>query len=339
MLLRLLRARQRIDFRGRVVMIVGGSRGLGLCLARQLAEEGAKLVLVARDEEKLSRAAREIEALGGEVLTVACDATDEDAPQQAIQATIKRFHVLDALINNAGIIQVGPIEHMGEKDFDDAINIHMYAPLRWMRSAAPYLKRSAHGRIVNIASIGGLISVPHMAPYTTSKFGLVGLSDALRHEFAKNGVAITTVCPGMMRTGSHVAARFKGRHALEYKMFKMAASLPGGSVNADKAAELIIDAMRHGDPQLVFPLPFAWASVLYRLFPNTAALVLGTISRILPGPTEDDEGDYLFSGKEIEEQIPSSPVTKVVDEAAVKNNEVPKSEQNGHAVVGSISKN
>lgn len=320
--LRLLRSRQGVDFNGRVVVISGGSRGLGLCIAREFAKQGAQLALLARDEDELRTAQTQLEAMGANVLTVVADVTDPHDDVAAINRVIERFGSVDVLINNAGIIQVGPLEHMLDSDFKAAIDLHIWGPLRLTRAALPYLKKSGQGRIVNIASSGGLIAMPHMAPYAVSKFGMVGLSDAMRNELAKDKVKVTTVCPGPIRTGSHVAAKFKGQQAKEYKMFKTAAVMPGGSTNAVSAARMIVDAARYGDPQLAFPLPIFWGSVLYRMFPNVAGELLGTIARFLPAPTPGDAGNKTLAGAALEAQVATSKLTASVDKAAAQNNEL-----------------
>ncbi len=320
--LRLLRSRQAVDFHGRVVVISGGSRGLGLCIAREFAKEGAQLALLARDEDELKTAQEQLEAMGANVLTVVADVTDPHDDIAAINRVLERFGSVDVLVNNAGIIQVGPLEHMLDSDFKAAIDLHVWGPLRLSRAALPYLKRSGQGRIVNIASSGGLIAMPHMAPYAVSKFGMVGLSDALRNELAKDKVKVTTVCPGPIRTGSHVAAKFKGQQAKEYKMFKIAAVIPGGSVNAVSAARMIVDAARYGDPQLTFPLPIFWGSILYRLFPNVAGEFLGYITQFLPGPTPGDAGNKPLAGAALEAQVATGKLTEAADKAAAQNNEL-----------------
>ena len=320
--LRLLRSRQSVDFNGRVVVISGGSRGLGLCIAREFAKAGAKLALLARDEDELKTAKTQLEAMGATVLIVVADVTDPHDDVAAINRVVERFGGVDVLINNAGIIQVGPLEHMLDSDFKDAIDLHIWAPLRLTRAALPYLKRSGQGRIVNIASSGGLIAMPHMAPYAVSKFGMVGLSDALRNELAKDKIKVTTVCPGPIRTGSHVAAKFKGQQAKEYKMFKTATIMPGGSTNAPYAARLITDAARYGDPQLTFPLPIFWASVLYRMFANVAGELLGYISKFLPAPTPGDAGNKTIAGAQLEAQVATGKLTAAADKAVAQNNEL-----------------
>ncbi|MBW3636568.1 MAG: SDR family oxidoreductase [Armatimonadetes bacterium] len=325
MLLRLLRSRNAMDFRGRVVVITGGSRGLGLNLARQLASEGAKLGLISRDEAELSRAKEILEALGAPVFTVACDLRNQNKAEEAVNQVAAHFGALDVLINNAGIISVGPLEHMNQGDFDDAMKLHLWAPLWCSRAAIPHLKKSGGGRIVNIASFGGQVAMPHMASYAASKFALVGLSDALRHELRKDDILVTTVCPGIMRTGSHVMATFKGHQQAEYRVFKLMAAL--GGYDAPAAAKLILDAAKYGDGHLTFPLPVQWMTWAYQLFPNTAGLILGLATRFMPGPTDDAEGDALLSGHDLEAEMPPSMLTRRADRAVVPNNEM-----NGHSM-------
>ena len=322
MTLRFLRSQQRVDFKGRVVAISGGSRGLGLNIAREFAKEGAKLALFARDEGELAAAKTHLDGFGGQVLTVVADITDPHDSELAIKKTVERFGGIDVLVNNAGIIQVGPFEHMLDSDFKAAIDIHIWAPLRLTRAALPFLKRSGQGRIVNIASIGGQIAMPHMAPYAVSKFGLVGLSDALRNELAKDKIKVTTVCPGPIRTGSHVAAKFKGQQTKEYRIFKTMAGMPGGAVSPMAIARAIVDAARFGDPHLTYPFPMYWAGILYRAFPNLAGALLGLGGNLMPGPTEGDAGNKTVAGAAMEADVATTKLTQSADRAAAMHNEL-----------------
>ncbi len=136
------------------------------------------------------------------------------------------FGRIDMLVNNAGVMHVGPLEHMAYGDYHQAMNVHFWGALHCTEAVLPYMRRRRSGRIVNIASIGGLIAVPHLAPYSASKFALVGYSDAVRAEVAKDGIRVTTVCPGLMRTGSAVNALVKGRHEAEFAWFGTLSSLP-----------------------------------------------------------------------------------------------------------------
>ncbi|HEY0192806.1 MAG TPA: SDR family oxidoreductase, partial [Kofleriaceae bacterium] len=215
-----------IDIDGKVVVITGGSRGLGLVLARTLVERGARVAICARDLDELGRARRELEQLGGEVFSAQCDVTDRDDVLNFIAAVEDDFGAIDILINNAGVIQVGPIEHMTADDFEQALSVNLRGPLHAMLAVLPGMRRRNAGRIVNIASIGGRVAVPHLAPYSTSKFALVGLSEGMRAELIKDGIYVTTVCPGLMRTGSPRHGLFKGNHQAEYAWFTIGDSLP-----------------------------------------------------------------------------------------------------------------
>ena len=215
-----VRSRRAIGFAGRVVVITGGSRGLGLVMARQLAAEGAHLCLLARDEEELAAAREELAGSAGEILTISCDIRRRADVRAAIDTVLERWTSIDVLINNAGVIQVGPLEHMTTQDFENAMATHFWGPLHLMFESVPSMRRRGFGRIVNITSIGGRVAVPHLAPYCASKFALVGLSDAVRAELGQYGIRVTTVTPGLMRTGSPVNVDVKGKHEAEYSVVR-----------------------------------------------------------------------------------------------------------------------
>lgn len=209
---RALRAVRAISFDGRVVVITGGSRGLGLLVARLLASEGARLALIARDPAELQRASIDLEERGSVPLTIPCDVGDRAQAEGAIQQVVQHFGRIDVIVNDAGTIEVGPVEHMMVADFESAMRVHFWGPLYLTLAALPHLRQTTDrsGRVVNISSIGGRIAVPHLLPYCASKFALTGLSDGLRAELSKDGIRVTTVLPGLMRTGSPYNAWFKG---------------------------------------------------------------------------------------------------------------------------------
>src|SRR3954451_8123971 len=209
----LARSSLAISFEDRVVVITGGSRGLGLVMARMLVDQGAHVVLLARDTGELARAREDLDARGrGSATTFRCDVRRRAEVRATVSAVIEQFRRVDVLINNAGIIQVGPLENMVEEDFENAMATHFWGPLHLMLELLPSMRHRGFGRIVNISSIGGKVAVPHLGPYSASKFALVGLSDAVRAELDRYGVSVTTVAPGLMRTGSPMNAQFKGRH-------------------------------------------------------------------------------------------------------------------------------
>ena len=314
--------RDAYDFAGRAVLITGGSRGLGLVIARELADEGARLALVARDEEELARAADDIRTRQpfAEVLTIAADVRRRQDAERAVARTIEQYGRLDVLVNNAGIIQVGPIDHMRAEDYEDAMRTHFWGPLYTIMAALPGMRHQGEGRIVNVSSIGGRIAVPHLVPYSASKFALVGLSDGLRAELIRENIIVTTVCPGLMRTGSPVNAMFKGRRPQEYAWFAISDSLPLTSIDARRAARQIVEACRRGDAELVITLQAKLAILARTLAPETFADFMGLMNRLLPGPASVG-GDEAKPGRENESAWAPSMLTTLTDQAAQENNE------------------
>ena len=160
MLAQAWRRREAYDFGNKSVVITGGSRGLGLVMARELADEGARLTLIARDEAELARAADDIQTRQpfAEVLTVAADIRRRTDAERAMAQAIERYGRVDVLINNAGIIQVGPLDHMKLGDYEEAMATHFWGPLYMIVAALPYMRQQGEGRVVNISSIGGRIA-------------------------------------------------------------------------------------------------------------------------------------------------------------------------------------
>jgi short-subunit dehydrogenase len=320
--LRRWRDMRALDFSGLSVVIFGGSRGLGLVLARELAAEGARLTLVARDADELDRAQRELEARGAWVTTIACDIRDRGEVEHTIAEAVLRNGGIDVLINDAGIIQVGPLDHMAIEDFEDAMATHFWGPLHAILAARPHLRQSEAARIVNIASIGGKIAVPHLLPYSASKFALTGLSEGMQAELAGEGITVTTVCPGLMRTGSTYNAWFKGKHRQEFAWFHVADSLPGLSIDARRAARQVIEACRRGDPELVISLPARLAVLMNALFPNAVARAMRLVNAVLPSSSPQGALESRLGWQSMSAIAPSI-LTRRSDEATRANNEVP----------------
>ncbi|MFI9201138.1 SDR family NAD(P)-dependent oxidoreductase [Streptomyces sp. NPDC053048] len=272
---------------GRAALVTGSSRGLGLLIARELARRGCSVLLCARDEEELAVAGTMLRDQGADVALLACDVTDKHAPQRLVTAAHDAFGRLDVLVNNAGTVQVGPLSAMTEADFRDAMETMYFAPLRLVMAAVPALRERGGGRIVNISSVGGRIAAPHLLPYVGAKFAAAGLSEGLRAELAAEDISVTTVLPGLMRTGSHTAARFSGRPAKEYAWFAAVAGLPVLSMDAERAARAIVRAAEHRRPELVLT-PLAKAAVrLHGVAPaTTTRLLLTPVARLLPAAGE-----------------------------------------------------
>ncbi len=315
---------QQYSFAGKTCLITGGSRGLGLVLARQICAEGGRVALLARSKDELQRAHDELVQTGASVRGVPCDLEDPEQIKAAVREVANYFGSIDVVINNAGIISVGPVEHMQLADFERAMNVHFWGAYHIIMETLPHL-RARGGRIVNISSIGGMMAVPHLAPYSASKFALVGLSDSLRAELGKDNIHITTVTPGMMRTGSHVNAKFKGDHAAENAWFSLSIGLPIVSIDAERAAAKILVACRRGQPSLTMPLSARAGIIGNAVFPNLTGHAMKLVNRFLPKPV-GPEGDQLLSGwqsRSPEDRKLAGPAEKAVE----KNNERPRNEQ------------
>jgi short-subunit dehydrogenase len=318
---RAYRSLTALDLTGKTVLVTGGSRGLGLEIARELLGHRAKLVLCARDGDELERAHDELTLKGGHLLSIPCDVTDRAAVFELIEVVRERFGPIDVLINNAGVIEVGPVETMTLADFEEAMRVNFWATVHTVQAVLPDMRQRRFGRIVNVTSIGGKVATPHLLPYVASKFAAVGFSEGLRAELAKDGVLVTTVVPGLMRTGSPVHAKFKGDREAEYAWFTTADALPLSSISSTRAARAIVAAMRRGDAELTLSLPAQLAARFHGLFPGLTADLLGLVNRFLPASGGDTgpavEGRHLRG-----DRLPA--VAAARNEAAGRrNNELP----------------
>lgn len=315
-----LRRARRISFAGRVVLITGGSRGLGLVMARQLAAEGAHVALCARDENELGRAAADLLEYGAvDALVDVCDVTRPQQVREWIHSVHARTGAIDVLINNAGIIQVGPLASMTVHDYEQALATHLWGPFTAIRESLPLMRRG--GRIVNIASVGGEVAVPHLAPYCASKFALIGLSRGLRQELLRDGIYVTTVLPGLTRTGSPPQAEFKGQHRHEYAVFAISDALPLLTMSAERAARLVLNACREGRAELLLSLSTKAAVAFNAVCPELTAEALTALNRILPGA--GGIGLNAAKGHESESAWAPSWLTALSDQATRRNNELP----------------
>src|SRR5690348_592603 len=190
--------RRRMDLIGRVVLISGGSRGLGLALARGFARAGCSLILCARDESELRAAEEDLCRLGADVLTVPCDVAERAQVKRLVELSLRRFGRIDVLVNNAGVIQVGPIHTMTMEDFETAMGTMFWGTVNTTLAVLRQMQELGEGRIVNITSVGGKVSVPHLIPYSCAKFAAVAFSEGLRAELQGTGIKVVTIAPGLM---------------------------------------------------------------------------------------------------------------------------------------------
>jgi len=305
----------------RAALVTGGSRGLGLLLAREYQRRGARVAICGRDDDTLARAKAMLDANGRPVLAIPCDLRSREEVDQLVAAARQHLGPLDTVVHNAGVIQVGPEIHMTEADYEEAMQVHFFAALRLVEGVLPEMRARGRGRIVNVASIAGLLPMPHLLPYSASKCALAGWSQALRAELAKDGVSVTTVCPALMRTGSPPHALFKGRHREEYAWFSIGDSLPGLSIAAERAAARIVRAGEAGRAMVILPLHARLAVALHGLAPGLVGDALAAVDRLLPAP--GGIGAQARFGRESASAWSPSPLTALTERAARRFNQRP----------------
>jgi NAD(P)-dependent dehydrogenase (short-subunit alcohol dehydrogenase family) len=274
--------RKAADLSGRVAMVTGGSRGLGFLVARELGLRGCHVAICARDAAELEAAAERLRGMDIDAVPVAADVADAAQARNAVGEVMRRFGALDVLVNDAGIIQVGPLESLTLEDFQRAMSVNFWGTVNTTLAALPHMRAGRYGRIANVTSIGGKVSVPHLLPYACAKFAAVGFSEGLRAHLAGSGVRVTTVVPGLMRTGSHRFAQFKGDVRRERAWFRFAAELPGLAMDAERAARRIVAAIGPGRAVVVLGVPAKLLWFAKELFPRLTLGALGAANTLLP---------------------------------------------------------
>jgi NAD(P)-dependent dehydrogenase (short-subunit alcohol dehydrogenase family) len=199
-----------VDFslEGLVAIVTGGSRGIGLAIAKGLAGAGASVALAARSEETLDQAAREIESAGGKAIAVATDITDPAAVRALVDQTVAAFGTVDILVNNAGVAPFfGNVERIRMHRFERYFATNFMGALHAMRAVAPILLKKQSGCVLNMASLAGFIAVPGLAYYSTSKAALINLTRTSAHEWGPSGVRVNAIAPGSIETDMNAQAR------------------------------------------------------------------------------------------------------------------------------------
>jgi short-subunit dehydrogenase len=274
--------------RGKTVLITGSSRGLGLAMAEEFVRLGARIVLNARDAEELERARHILlertAASTADVITVTADLCKQEEAEYLVHRAMETWGRIDVLVNNAGIITVGPVENQTVEDFRAVMDANFFSAVQCTLAALPAMLQRGDGTVVNITSIGGKVAFPHLLPYTASKFAAVGFSEGLHAELRSKGVHVLTVCPGLMRTGSHLNALFAGNSEAEYQWFSLGATTPGLAASARRAAQRIVRGVLNRETEIFITPQAAFAGRLAQVAPEVTAMGMSLVNRVLPGP-------------------------------------------------------
>lgn len=294
------------DLRDKVVIITGASTGLGLALARTLAREGSILAICARSEEDLELTKLEFISHGYKIYTSVCDVSIPKEVEAFIESVLARFGKVDILVNNAGVINVGAAESFDLVDYHTAMDIMYWGIVHTTQAILPYFKARNQGQIVNITSIGGVVAIPQLNPYVAAKFAATGYSLGLAAELRKDKITVTTVVPGLMRTGSFINALFQKGNKKEFKLFAAMSTAPLITISADKAVRDIVSAIRHKKIFTVLGLPARVIRELQHFFPEAMVKIFGFLNRFVPAR----EGSTSFEpGENILQRYPSAEVS------------------------------
>jgi short-subunit dehydrogenase len=245
------------------------------------------VAICARSEEQLSTAKLKLREDGIVVVTTKCDVSDPGQVAELIVKVKAQMGPIDILVNNAGEILVAPLENTTVADLERSMAVMFWGVVHPTLAVLPQM-RAHGGRIATITSIGGKVSVPHLLSYSCAKAAAIAFCEGLRAELGNTNVRITTVVPGLMRTGSHVNARFKGDQQKEGAWFSVAASTPILTMKAERAAAKIVHAIRGGSSEIILS---PQANVLARLqgmAPGLVPDILSLVNRLLPKGTHDN---------------------------------------------------
>lgn len=185
---------------GKTAFITGSASGIGLEIAKTFAEEGANVVISDLNAEKSEQVVSELKQQGFEALAAPCDVTNEEAFKKGIELAHETFGRIDILINNAGLQFVSPIEEFPTEKFELLVKVMLTAPFIGIKNVFPYMKEQGFGRIINMASINGLVGFAGKAAYNSAKHGVIGLTKVAALEGAEHGITVNALCPGYVDT-------------------------------------------------------------------------------------------------------------------------------------------
>jgi len=278
------RRARRLELRGRVAIVTGGGRGLGLAISRELAARGCRLAICGRDAETIENAVSELRRRGADVFGMACDASEPDDVERFVTAVVRHYGGVDVLVNNAGQCFVAPAVELSAADvaraFQNIFWVHYYPTM----AVLPHLRRQGFGRIANVTSFAGKVAIPHQASYTAAKYAATGWSETLSAELAQDGVLVSTIAPPPLRNGAPLHVRFKGEQEAEFRWFTRALTSKIVASSAERTARVVVDALVHGDSERSVSVLTWILTRAHGTFPRLTTRVLRATDRLLLPP-------------------------------------------------------
>ncbi|MGB0872359.1 MAG: SDR family NAD(P)-dependent oxidoreductase [Solirubrobacterales bacterium] len=260
-------------FNNKVAVITGAASGLGLGFAKEIAKAGGIVVASDVNLEGVQQVVAEIESAGGKAEAHQLDVRDSAAVTALVDETVEKHGRIDYIFNNAGIAVQGFVDEIPVEDWDAIIDINLKGVAYGTSAAYKHMVRQGNGHIVNTASLAGLTPAPLLAPYSTVKFGVVGMCDSLRVEAQSKGVFVTALCPGFIETGIYENSRSTG-----FDTKKAKDSIPGGIVSLDDGVKKLLDGVVKKKRVVTLPW-FAHLLILgYKFTPNTSIKISGKLA-------------------------------------------------------------
>lgn len=232
-------------YKDRICIVTGANSGIGYALSEELLKRGATVYMAGRDPAKIATAASQLSAHGDRVRQIVVDVTKQEQVQKAIEGTAAEAGRLDMLFNNAGVGGTTQYEKATLEDWRNIIDTNVWSVIYGTHAAVPIMLRQGSGHVVNTASISGLVPVPFQALYSLTKFGVVGLSECLRYEYAEKGLAFSVICPAFIASAIYNKTMDGKAHG-ELR-------IPDDAYPADKASSYVLDRVAEQKGIIIVP--------------------------------------------------------------------------------------
>lgn len=254
-----------MNFKNKVVLITGGSSGIGRASAEQFAKNGATLILVARNQTKLDQTANDLKKFNVPILTFECDVSKKSQVEKMAKTILNKFDSVDVLVNNAGFAIYGPVSKLSIEEIESQMATNYFGMIYCVKNFLPSMISKKSGHIVNVASVAGSFGLPGIASYCASKFAMLGFSEGLKHELKGTGVGITVVSPIMVRT-----------NFFDHPSFEKMPKYSPTSLSPETVAKAILRASNSPRLEIIVPSFVRGAVWMKETFPYLINPILGS---------------------------------------------------------------
>jgi len=276
------RKKRQFTYQGKVVLVTGGARGLGYIMARQLVEEGAKVIICARDADQLDKAYVLLRNHGEVTYPYVCDITEKENIVQLAYFIKKRFGRLDVLINNTGTITINPIEQLPLNNYKKFIESHLWGPMQLVRVLIPLLSKSREAKIVNIFSVGGKISLAKSQPYDVNEIVHAVFYDNISRVITGKNIKLTAIYPEFKDQDLPVNLKLKGHSEQELAWSKFNESRPLISLYAENVGKQILKTAQIGKKTLTLPFPRELARIVNNINTELNLTLCQLVDHLVP---------------------------------------------------------